>query len=342
MTQINKRPLKRFSIILTVIVLIVALVLGSFLYLNSQRGYVGNVESLIVGMEPNQVNLLVYVAENQSYLAANGLNVTIKDYASGSAAVNGLLNGEVNVATSTEFVVANNALANQGIQTFGVIDKFLQIYVIGNKDRGIENVTDLAGKKVGLSVQTASEFYLGRFLELNGMDIDQISLVNVTPSQVEDALENGTVDAVVAWQPYVGAIENRLGNSTVMWDAQSGQVAFDCAVSTNNWISSNPELVKRFLNSLAQAEQYIIYHPAEAKIILQNRLNLTAAYVEKVWSQYRFSLSLDQSLILAMQDESRWLIQNNLTNATAVPNFLNCIYVNGLKSVEPESVNIIG
>ncbi len=342
MTQINIRPLKRFSIILTVIVLIVALVLGSFLYLNSQRGYVGNVESLIVGMEPNQVNLLVYVAENQSYFAANGLNVTIKDYASGSAAVNGMLNGEVNVATATEFVVANNALANQSIQTFGVIDKFLQIYIVGNKDRGIENVTDLAGKKVGLSVQTASEFYLGRFLELNGMDLDQISLVNVTPSQVEDALENGAVDAVVAWQPYVGAIENRLGNSTVMWDAQSGQAAFDCAVSTNNWISSNPELVKRFLNSLAQAEQYIIYHPAEAKIILQNRLNLTAAYVEEVWSQYRFSLSLDQSLILAMQDESRWLIQNNFTNATAVPNFLNCTYVNGLKSVEPESVNIIG
>jgi len=235
MIQINIRPLKRFSIILTVIVLILAVVLGSFLYLNSQRGYVGNVESLIVGMEPNQVNLLVYVAENQRYFAANGLNVTIKDYASGSAAVNGLLNGEVNVATSTEFVVANNALANQSIQTFGVIDKFLQIYIVGNKDRGIENVTDLAGKKVGLSVQTASEFYLGRFLELNGMNLDQISLVNVTPSQVEDALENGTVDAVVAWQPYVGAIENRLGNSTVMWDAQSGQAAFDCAVSTNNW-----------------------------------------------------------------------------------------------------------
>ena len=64
-------------------------------------------------MEPNQANLLVDVAENQNDFATNGLNVTIKDYPSGAAAVNGLLKGEVNIATSTEFVLATKALANQ-------------------------------------------------------------------------------------------------------------------------------------------------------------------------------------------------------------------------------------
>ena len=49
-----------------------------------------------------------------------------------------------------------------------------------------------------------------------------------------------------------------------------------------------------------------------------------------VWSNYQFSVSLDQSQISAMQDESQWLIQNNLTNATAVPNFLNYMYLMGL------------
>jgi NitT/TauT family transport system substrate-binding protein len=60
-----------------------------------------------------------------------------------------------------------------------------------------------------------------------------------------------------------------------------------------------------------------------------------------VWKQNQFSLSLDQSLILAMQDESRWLISNNLTNATSIPNFQNYIYIGGLNSVKPQSVNII-
>ena len=156
-------------------------------------------------------------------------------------------------------------------------------------------------------------------------------------------MANGTVDAVVAWQPYVGAIENRLGNSSlVMWDAQRGQVAYDCAISQTSWIDSNPELVERLLNSLVQAEQYVINHPEDAKAILQNLLNFDAAYVESVWPQYRFSLSLDQSLIVALQDETQWLIVNHLTNSTTTPNFLNYVYTSGLKSVKPDSVNIIG
>ena len=62
----------------------------------------------------------------------------------------------------------------------------------------------------------------------------------------------------------------------------------------------------------------------------------------RVWSQNQFSLSLDQSLLLAMQDEAQWLISNHLTNATTVPNFINYVYQDGLKSVKPSAVNIIG
>ena len=306
---------KRRIIVIVVAILVAAIIFSSFLYLSYQKLYTGKVESISVGMEPNQVNLIVYVAEN-NYFATNGLNVTMKDYSSGAAAVNGLLNGEVNIATASEFVVARNAVDNESIQTFVSIDKFLQIYVIGNKDHGIENIADLEGKKVGLSLQTASQFYLGRFLELNRLGLSQLNLVNVPPSQVEDALASGTVDAVVAWQPYVGAIENRLGNS--IWSCgmlKVGKKRTDCAISRTSWINSNPELVERFLNSLAQAKQYVISHPPDAKVILQNRLNFDAAYIETVWPQYRFSLSLDQSLIVALQDEGQWLISNHLNNS---------------------------
>jgi len=42
-----------------------------------------------------------------------------------------------------------------------------------------------------------------------------------------------------------------------------------------------------------------------------------------------------------MEDEARWTIFNNLTTSTQVPNFLNYIYTDGLKAIEPDSVNII-
>jgi NitT/TauT family transport system substrate-binding protein len=53
-------------------------------------------------------------------------------------------------------------------------------------------------------------------------------------------------------------------------------------------------------------------------------------------------LTLDQSLILAMEDEARWMISNNLTTEKTVPNFLDYIYAYGLKSVKPAAVTIAG
>jgi len=70
-------------------------------------------------------------------------------------------------------------------------------------------------------------------------------------------------------------------------------------------------------------------------------LKFDEAFTETIWSENQFSLSLDQSLVTAMEDEARWMIKNNLTKEKQVPDFLNYIYVDGLKAVKPEAVNII-
>ena len=90
-----------------------------------------------------------------------------------------------------------------------------------------------------------------------------------------------------------------------------------------------------------QAESYATNNPSQSKTIIQSQLNYTEGYASEVWQENRFSLSLDQSLLLTMQDEAQWLISNHLTNATSVPNFLNYVYIDGLETVEPNAVTII-
>jgi NitT/TauT family transport system substrate-binding protein len=61
----------------------------------------------------------------------------------------------------------------------------------------------------------------------------------------------------------------------------------------------------------------------------------------KIWPKNEFSLSLDQSLVVAMEDEGRWMIANNLTTAKTIPDIRDHIYTKGLEGVLPESVNVI-
>lgn len=333
------RQTGRLALTCAILAGIIAVVSGPWAC--SPQSYSGKVESITVGMEPNAVNALIYIAENRHFFTGNGLNVTVKDYASGSDAVDGLLNGEVDIATAAEFVIVRNAFAGKSIRTLGTINKFMHIFLIARRDHGIADIPDLKGKRIGLSLKTASEFYLGRFLELRGMSTGQATLVNLSPQESVDALVNGDIDAVIAWQPYVKAIEDRLGNGIIRWPAQSQQAAFDSAVSTDTWTSGHPELARRFLNSLNQAYSFSLNHPADAMRIVQNKLNYEDQYIATLWQQYQLSLSLDQSLIAAMEDEARWMISSGLTGEKQIPDFLNYIYLDGMMAVKPEAVNII-
>jgi ABC-type nitrate/sulfonate/bicarbonate transport system substrate-binding protein len=108
----------------------------------------------------------------------------------------------------------------------------------------------------------------------------------------------------------------------------------------NDWIASHRDQLNGFLKSLARAEEYAIAHPAEAKVIVQKRLDYSDAYMAAVWPSHQFSLALDQSLAIAMNDEARWMITNNLTSQRTLPDINSHIDEKGLEEVKPESVDI--
>jgi NitT/TauT family transport system substrate-binding protein len=333
---------KRFVWILAVIVVAVV-VLSSFVYISSQQGYVGQTESITVGNAQSfECDTLVYVAAEQGLFTKNGLNVSIQNYTSGAEAVDDLLLGKVDIAATAEFPIVRKAFNGENLSAVANIGKFQLQDLMGRKDRGIDNIGDFAGKRIGVALGTISEFYLGRFLDLNGMNLRDVTIVNVDPSESVTAIVNGSVDALIIWQPYAYNAEELLGDNATVFPVQSDQRVFIAEVARNDWIAQHPDLVARFVKSLAQAEDYVLNHSSEVKATMQRNLNYTAAYMAAVWGKNEFSLTLDQSLVAAMEDEARWMITNHLTNETSVPNFLNYIYVDGLKAMKPEAVNIIG
>jgi NitT/TauT family transport system substrate-binding protein len=295
MKQIGMKSPKQFVLVVIIIAAILAVFLGSMFYLDfyqSPQGYTGKAESITIGYSPFEQNALLWIAQDQHFFEANGLKVTLRKYDTGVGSLDGMLNGETDITAGvTEFPMVGKAFKKESIRIIGTIAKTEQIYLVGRKDRGIENY--------------------------------------------------GDIDAIATAQPYANLAKKRLGANAVVWPAQGSQSIFGLIVSTNERITNYPEPISRFLKSLAQAEEYTISNPVEAKAIVQKQLNVDAEYMETIWSQDQFSLSLDQSLILAMEDEARWMINNNLTTEKNVPDFLDYIYEDDLKSIKPEAVNII-
>ena len=289
----------------------------------SKGEYSGKVESITFATVPTAATTLIYIAQDQHFFAANGLSVNIKDYNTGTATTEALLKGDVDIAWVAEFPFVHRAFAKEKISIIAVVGRFNEQYLFGRKDRGINTVADLKGKKIGIPRDTIAEFYLGRFLDLHGMAVQNVTIVDVGAQQSVDAILGGRVDGVVAWEPYSSQMRTQLADSAVALPIQSGQPGYGAITGRNDWIKGHPEIVNRFLKSLAQAEDYLTRNPAAAKGILQKRLKYDEVFTETIWSENQFSLSLDQSLVTAMEDEARWMIKNNLTTEKQIPNFLN-------------------
>ena len=331
--------MKRIVAATAIMVALVLAGLGIWYFMSSLTADSGTTESIIIEELPYESYGLIYIAEEQGLFARNGLNVTMRNYG-GPNFLNGLLSDEVDIGLSSEYVFVRKVLNQANISVIGNIDRYQNVYLIGRKDKGIEKVSDLSGKKIGLTRNTISEFYLGRFLDLHGMSVRDVTLSNMPPSQYMQAITNGSIEALLTGN-FIDQIQEQLGNNAVLWPTQNGQNSYYVMSCRSDWAAGHPVQINRFLKSLAQAEDYMTNHPNEAKAIVQKRLNYTDAYMAKIWPKNEFSLTLDQSLVVAMEDEGRWMIANNLTTAKTIPDIRDHIYTKGLEGVLPESVNVI-
>jgi ABC-type nitrate/sulfonate/bicarbonate transport system substrate-binding protein len=328
------------------LIVIAALFAGAIIFLlifhDSRPSFSGTPEPIVIGSPALETSALIYIADDQHYFENNGLLVTYKVYDSGGATFAGLLRNEVDIAMASEFVIATGIIRGENITGLATTDKFQNMFLVGEPDNEISGVPKVKGKTIGIPRGTIADFYLGRYLNLHGYELTDVNLTDVRPSSSSGFLANRTFDAVVTWHPYVDMIPANPGRNLTVLPIQSGQDTFWIAVTREEWVRSHPEMVNRFLKAVAQAETYSQTHPLEAQEIVRKRLGYDRSYLERIWTDNRFSLSLDQSLVTAMEDEARWMIANNLTNETSVPDFRRYIYTKSLEEIKPGSVRIIG
>jgi ABC-type nitrate/sulfonate/bicarbonate transport system substrate-binding protein len=131
------------------------------------------------------------------------------------------------------------------------------MHSVGRRDHGVANASDLGGKRVGVFRRTISEFYLIRFVTLHGQNPEGMTLVDLSRSDVAEALCNGSVDAVVTAEPYLSAIRGRLGDGASVLPVQSSQYTYAVVVGRDAWIAGHPAGTVRFLQVVGESDDWI-------------------------------------------------------------------------------------
>lgn len=285
---------------------------------------------------------LVHIALNKGFFAEEGLKIDPQMHTYGKPALQSVLDGKAELATVAETPIMFAAL--NGEKIFIIANIFTSNEnnaIIARKDRGIASPKDLRGKRIAFTPGTTSDFFMDSFLAANGIERKDVTAVGLKPAEIFDALVTGKVDAACIWNFPLIQLRKELGAKGITFlDKEIYTQTFNIA-GQRDFVTKNPETIRKFLRALIKAEQFADQHPEEAEGIVAAVLQIDKKLAHEVWNVFNFRVSLDQSLLVVLEDETRWAIRNNLTKSREMPNYLSYIHADPLKAVNPSTVRIM-
>jgi len=328
-----------------IVLIALGLAVGGYSWFNQKQSQqpTGLLEKATLGVETSVLSAAVWVAENEGYFQEEGLDLTIIDYESGRLSFLALLKGEgIDICTVAPTPIMFSSFERQDFYLCATfIYSYDDVKLIARKDRGINAAADLKGKRIGTAAGTTGHFFLDSFLIQNGMLPSDVEMIDIGPSALPTALQNNQVDAIAIWEPHAYNAKRSLGKNAIRLPSSEVYRETFNLVAASTFAKDHPEALRSFLRAIDKATEFIRHNKEESQIIVSKRLKLDKGMISAVWDDFVFEISLDQSLLITLEDEARWAIQNKLTDKIKIPDFLDLIYPHALQDVKPEAVTII-
>ena len=284
---------------------------------------------------------LVHVAVAKRYFTEEGLDVQSQMHTYGKTALQSVIESKADFATVAETPIMFSVLKGEKLLVIANIEASnMNNAIVARKDAGISASGDLKGKRIGFTPGTTSDFFLDSLLTVNGLTRKEILPVALKPEEMQDAIMAKKVDAVSTWNYPVTQISRKLGaDGMIFYDREIYSEIFNVAAK-QDFVQKNPATVKRFLRALIKAEDFVAKNPDEAQAIMSADTKIDKSLIHDVWNNFKYQVKLDQTLIIMLEDETRWAESNRMTERTDMPDYQSIIHSDSLRAVKPEVVNL--
>ncbi len=218
-------------------------------------------------------NLLYYlpltIAETQGYFKAEGLEVTVADFAGGSRALQALIGGSADVASGAFEHTINMQVKGQRLRAFVLQGRAPQI-VLGVNPKTMPNyksIADLKGKRIGVTAPGSSTNVLANFvLAKAGLRPSDVSIIGVgAGSGAVAAMRSGQVDAMSNLDPVISLL-SRSGDLKIVTDTRvvaeadrifGGPMPAGCLYTLQSFLDKNPATAQALANAMVRADHWI-------------------------------------------------------------------------------------
>lgn len=283
-----------------------------------------NVKELRLALttENNDLSGILALADKQNYiqeeLEAVGYKLEVYGFAQAGPAINEAFAGK-----SIDIAIYGNlpplVLKSNGIDVTVVAmnDSELDQCIIVPKDSAIQTVKDLKGKTVISGKGTILDEYLGRVLQANDLNIEDINVINDVATATA-TLTSGNADALVISHTQALLINEqfpiRFIESTT--DSHKELASQLVLVARNEFLQDHKEVMTAFLKAYIRGYQYAINNEEEAFNAFVND-KVSRELIQKIYGSKEkvfsnLSGKITENDIKRLQEVDTFLLENGL------------------------------
>ena len=298
-------------------------------------------EKVVVAHSRLPYAALAQIAQERGFFREEGLEATPLVYSYGKPALEAVVAGKADFATVAETPTMLAIMNGAELAILATIQVSKKSHaVVARRDFGITAPEHLVGRKIGVTSGTSGDFYLYAYLLTNEIPSEKIAVVNMKPQELPPALLRGEVDAIVTWAPFLMQAQKEIGgNGVTLQDDEIYTLRFNL-VASKEFVRRHPERVTKMLRALLKAEEFAARNPQDAQRLVAGFCGMDLQTVSELWEANTYRLSLEQGLLLSLEDEAQWAVASGVTRQRTIPNYLEFVYLDGLHSVAPEAVGI--
>jgi ABC-type nitrate/sulfonate/bicarbonate transport system substrate-binding protein len=324
-------------IFVSVITVLLALVLDAYFSVPPVK-----LSKVIIAV-PTQINSApMIVAFEQGLFKNQGLEVVNQPFLLGKDALKSVLDDKADLAVVADTPFMLSVLGGSDIGVLaGISEARRALAIVVRSDRQINQVKDLKGKTIGLTLGTNFPYFLDMVLRANALKSDDLTLRDLKVDPMIAAFKSGEIDAAVVFQPYLAQLEAEMGGMMTVFYGEDVYAFRFLLVGKPAYIDAHPQEIQRILKALSVADRAISSQPLQARRQVGTAVKVDDAIMERFFDPEDYVVSLNQAMLAALDEQTRWAMARGLVKPGPVPNYLKYIKYQNLEAINPTAVKLV-
>lgn len=236
-------------------------------------------------------------------LELEGYTVEWKEFQAGPALMEALNAGSIDFGrTGNSPVIFAQAADTPFTIVAAGKSKFEGSGILVPDESPIQSVADLKGKKVSFSKGSSSHYLIVKALEQAGLQYSDITPAFLSPGDARVAFEQGNIDAMVVWDPFVASTEIN-SNGKLLINGEGITTDRDFFVANEDFAKEQKEIANIIIEEVEKSSNWANENHSELIAMLAPILNIDEASIEMAVNRRIYGIDKISEEIIQEQQE---------------------------------------